>query len=56
MLEPQKSVLIRLKSGRYDIVILEKSYKSKSENSGGRELLICHSSDKFLKRKKMPPL
>ena len=50
-----KKSVSSLKIGRYDIVVFENCYKSKSDTPDERELWICHSCGKFLKKKKMPP-
>ena len=54
MLELQKSVSV-LNSEKYDAVVFEKSYVIESGISDDKQLWICHSCDKFLKKKKIPP-
>ena len=50
----KKSVSI-LSSEKYDAAVFEKSYIIKSDISDDKQLWICHSCDKFLKKKKIPP-
>ena len=45
-----KKSVSRLNIERYDAVVFEKSF-----DSDGNEPWICHSCDRFLKKKKMPP-
>ena len=46
----KKSVSIQ-----YDAVVFEKSYIVRSDISDDKQLWICQSCDKFLKKKKIPP-
>ena len=50
----KKSVSV-LNSEKYDAVVFEKSYIIESDISDDKQLWICHSCDKFLKKKKIPP-
>ena len=47
--------VLKFNTNKYDQEILEKCYKILSETNSELDLWICHTCDKNLKKKKMPP-
>ena len=50
----KKSVLIQ-KIEKYDVAVFQKSYIIKKDISNDKQLWLCHSCDKFLEKKRIPP-
>ena len=50
-----KKSSLRLNSSRYDSETFKKCYKEEPGSDEKRDIWICNSCDKFLKKKKIPP-